>query len=185
MAVLRRSATTIAIAAAALLPIAGAQAAGSTTEQVYYNDATYHIETGGAAIIGADPQLLAHATPMYLIRFPVAPGTTGPITLPSGYQPQSNGLPTPDPYHDHVLVAIPGLGSAGTAGEYKAPLRLVRMQYTWWYAYSPTFAPIRSAAEIAPAEAAGELDVLNPRATDPYMLWTSIVLVRPVIAPSS
>lgn len=151
---------------------------------MYFGGATYQIETGAAAIIRADANLLAQATPMYLIRFPVAPGTTGPITLPSGYRPQSNGLPTPDPYHDHVLAAIPGLGSAGTAGEYMAPLRLVRMQYTWAYAHSQTFVPIRSVAEIAAAEAAGKLEVLDPDATDPYMVWTSIVLVRPIIAPA-
>src|SRR5215208_5441660 len=150
MTVLRKSAAAaLATAAIAVLAISGAHATGSMTEEVYFEDATYQIETGGAAIIGANPNLLAQAAPMYLIRFPVAPGTTGPIALPSGYQPQSNGLPTPDPYHDHVLAAIPGLGSAGGADGYKAPLRLVRMQYTWAYAYSATFVPIRSVAEIA------------------------------------
>ena len=139
-------AAALAAGAVAFLPVVGARAAGSSTEPVYFNDATYQIETGAATIL-AGPNLLAKASPMYLIRFPVAPGTTGPITLPSGYQPQSNGLPTPDPYHDHVHVAIPGLGTDGTAGAYKPPLRIVRMQYTWAYAYSPTFVPIRSVSE--------------------------------------
>ena len=38
-----------------------------------------------------------------------------------------------------------------------APLRVVQMQYTWAYAYSPAFVSVRSYAELAAGEAAGRL----------------------------
>ena len=126
--------------------------------------------------------LLRQASPIFIIEFPVAEGTAGPITLPSGYQPQHNGFPpSPIPYHDHVLTSAPGLGTSGTAGSYTAPLRVVAMRYRWDYAYAPGFAPITSADQIAGAEAAGKLEILDAGAADPYQLWTTTVLVRPLL----
>ena len=160
-----------------------AAAAGPATETVYIQGHTAEINTAAAVIFDASAGLLDHASPIYIIEFPVAAGTTGPITLPSGYQPQHNGFPpSPIPYHDHVLASAPGLGSSGTAGEYTAPLRVVAMRYSWAYAYSPAFVPITSADQIPGAEAAGELEVINPGASDPYQLWTTTVLVRPVLS---
>jgi hypothetical protein len=157
-----------------------AVAAGPATETVYIQDRTAEINTAPAVIFDASAGLLDQASPIYIIEFPVAAGTTGPITLPSGYQPQHNGFPpSPIPYHDHVLAGAPGLGTTG--GEYTAPLRLVAMRYSWAYAYSPAFVPITSADQIAGAEAAGELDAIDPGASDPYQLWTTTVLVRPVL----
>src|SRR6266511_4999986 len=108
----------------ALAFVAGA-AADTQTENVYVDGQTYAINTGAAVVFDASPGLLEQSSPMYLIGFTVVPGTTGPITLPSGYQPQNNGLPSPVPYHDHVLTGAPGLGTSGTAGDYAAPLRHV------------------------------------------------------------
>lgn len=103
--------------------------------------------------------------------------------MPSGYQPQHNRLPpSPIPYHDHVLAGVPGFGTSGTAGDYNAPFRLVRMRYRWWYAYSLDFVPITSVEQIPAAEAAGWLDVINAGAPDPYQIWTSTVLIRPIIS---
>jgi len=161
---------------------ASAGAAGRDTETVYLGGHTAQINTGAAVVFNASPGLLSAASPIFIIGFPVAPDTAGPITLPSGYQPQHNGFPpSPIPYHDHVLTSTPGLGTSGTAGSYTAPLRVVALRYSWSYAQSLGFVPITSADEIPSAEGAGRLERINPGAPDPYQTWTTTVLVRPVL----
>ena len=162
------------VCASLTLLVAGptaASAAARDTETVYLDDHTAQINTGAAVIFDASPGLLSEASPIFIIGFPVAPDTTGPITLPSGYQPQHNGFPpSPIPYHDHILrSALP------------APRQIVEMRYSWAYAYSPSFVPITSADQILAAEAAGKLEAINPGAFDPYVLPTTTVLIRPVI----
>jgi hypothetical protein len=171
------------ISVVATLAFVSGAVADTQTENVYVDGQTYAINTGAAVIFDASPGLLEQSSPMFLIGFTVLPGTTGPITLPSGYQPQNNGLPSPVPYHDHVLTGAPGLGTSGTAGNYGAPLQIVRMQYTLAYTYDPAFVPITSVDQIAAAEAAGKLLVINAGAPDPYQLWTTTVLVRPIVGP--
>src|SRR5215204_2700640 len=158
------------VVAAAVTAIAFVPGAAATplTENVYVDGQTHAINTGAAAVFDASAGLLEQSSPMYLIGFTVLPGTSGPITLPLGYQPQNNGLPSPVPYHDHVLMGAPGLGTSGTAGSHGATLRLVRMQYTLAYTYDPAFVPITSVDQFATAEAAGKLVVMNPGASDPY-----------------
>jgi hypothetical protein len=165
---------------------ASASAAGPpSAETVYVQGQTAEINTGAAVLFDASAGLLRHASPIYIIGFPVAEGTTGPITLPSGYEPQHNGVPpAPIPYHDHVLAGAPGLGTSGTAGQYGAALRVVEMRYSSSYAYSAGFVPITSADQIPAAEAAGQLEIINPGAPDPYQIWTTTVLIRPIIAGS-
>jgi hypothetical protein len=180
ISVLSSSALILVVVA---LGFASGAVADTQTENVYVDGQTYAINTGAAVVFDASPGLLEHSSPMYLIGFTVRPGTTGPITLPSGYQPQNNGLPSPVPYHDHVLTGAPGLGTSGTAGNYGAPLQIVRMQYTLAYTYDPAFVPITSVDQIAAAEAAGKLLVINAGAPDPYQLWTTTVLVRPIVGP--
>jgi hypothetical protein len=172
------------VAVALVLGLASAEASGPLTENVYVDGQTYAINTGAAVIFDASDGLLNHASPMYLIGFSVVPGTTGLITLPSGYQPQNNGLPSPVPYHDHVLTGAPGLGTSGTAGDYGAPLRIVMMRYTLAYTYDPAFVPVTSVDQIAAAEAAGKFQVINAGATDPFQLWTTTILVRPILSQS-
>ena len=167
----------------AALPFVPAAVASPQTENVYVDGETYAINTNAAQVFDASAGLLEQSPPIYLIGFTVLPGTSGPITLPSGYQPQNNGLPSPVPYHDHVLIGAPGLGTSGTASGYAATLRLVRMQYTRAYTYDPAFVPITSVDQFAAAEAAGKLAVLTPGATDPYQLWTTTVFVRPIVGP--
>ena len=120
--------------------------------------------------VDASAGMLAEAAPFYIIGFPVAPGTTGPITLPSGYQPQNNGLPAPIPYHDHIAADVGN------------PLRrVVELRYSWAYAYSPSFVPLTNVSLLPLAEATGVLDVVDQAATNLYENWTSTVLVRPVV----
>jgi hypothetical protein len=159
-----------------------ARAAGPPSETVYIQGHTAEINAGAAVIFDASAGLLAEASPIYIIEFPVAAGTEGPITLPSGYQPQHNGFPpSPIPYHDHVLAGAPGLETSATATNYTATLRVVPMRYSWTWAYSPAFVPITSADQIPDAEAAGKLELINPGAPDPYQVWTATVLVRPIL----
>ena len=158
-----------------LLLTATAALAAPRTESIYAGGQTYQINTEAAVVFDAASGLLQHASPIYIIGFPVAAGTTGPITLPSGYQPQNNGLPSPIPYHDHVLITAPGQPG------YEAPLRVVQLLYTWAHAYSPDFVPVRSYDELVAGEAAGIFDAINPGAANPYEIWTTTVLIRPIV----
>lgn len=97
----------------------------------------------------------------------VTGGPLGPQTLPSGYQPNCNpcfhpGIPLEFSYHDHVLTGAPGSGKNGTAGEFKAPWKIILLIYNPDVALSPTFTPITSASDIDAAEAAGTFLPINP-----------------------
>jgi hypothetical protein len=167
----------------ALLPVIGsillviaalgpAQATPSG-EHAYYNGRTVFIHTAGT-LVGANPSQLNHAAPIYLLTFPVPPGTTGPITLPSGYQPQENGnMQVPYPWHDHLISALPGPG-------YKPSLRVVVLRYTAETVASPDFQPVTSLSELAAAEQAGEFAVISS-GPNPYELVTNDILIRPVV----
>ena len=139
------------------------------------------------------PNLYAHSEELYLLTYPQAtvpqPGA-GPITLPSGYQPQCNpcfhpGLPAPFVYHDHVITGAPGMGANGTAGEYKAPWKIIVLVYNPGYAYSPSFTPIKSAAGVDAGEAAGAFLPINAGLTagpNPYEVDTGNVLICPTVS---
>ena len=163
--------TLVCTAAAVLVGGAPATAIARDTETMYVDGHTVQVNTGAGVVFDASPGLLAQSSPIFIIGFPVAPDTTGPITLPSGYEPQHNGFPpSPIPYHDHVLPSEQGV------------LRqVVELRYSSAYAYSPGFVPITSADQIPAAEAAGKLEIINPGATDPYKLPMTTVLIRPVI----
>ena len=131
---------------------------------------------GPHLIVGAresQPNLHAHAEELYLATYPVAAGTVGPITLPSGYQPQCNpcfhpGLPAPFVYHDHIITGAPGMGANGTAGAYKALWKIIILRYNPLYVMSPVFTPIKSAADVDAAEAAGNVFLpINPGGANP------------------
>jgi hypothetical protein len=167
----RISVVTLATALAVVaLIVAGAGNAADPSEHIYADGNTYTINTAAAVQLDASQGMLDEAAPFYIIGFPVAQGTTGPITLPSGYQPQNNGLPAPIPYHDHI------------AADVNNPLRrVVELRYSWAYAYSPAFVPLTRVDQLAGAEASGKLDIVAPGATDPYQHWTNTVLVRPIV----
>jgi hypothetical protein len=160
----------VAVLTIGALVAAGVSSAAEPTEHIYANGNTYTINTEAAVDLDAPAGLLAQAAPFYIVGFPVAPGTSGPITLPSGYQPQNNGLPAPIPYHDHI------------AADVNNPLRrVVELQYSWAYAYSLSFVPLTSVDQLPAAEASGKLDIVAPGASDPYQHWTNTVLVRPIV----
>ena len=151
-------------------------ASTAAAEAVYVDGQTYEINAVSGPIFRAPQALLEAASPIYILAYPVAAGTSGPITLPSGYEPQHNGFPpSPLPYHDHVLVAVPG-----TSG-YVAPVRVVEMHYTWAHAYSFDFTPVTSYTGLVVGEALGIFEQVNQGAANPYERWTNTLLVRPVI----
>ena len=136
------------------------------------------------------PNAYAHAEELYLVVYPQAstptPGS-GPITLPSGYQPQCNpcfhpGLPALFVYHDHVITGAPGMGNNGTAGEYKAPWKIILLVYNPAYANSPTFTPLKSATAIDEAEKAGVFLPINSGGANPYEIETGNVLICPTVS---
>ena len=158
-----------AVAAGSLTP-ARAGSAAEPTEHIYADGKTYTINTEAAVDLEAPSGVLAQADPFYIIGFPVPTGTTGPITLPSGYQPQNNGLPAPLPYHDHIATNVSN------------PLRhVVELRYTWAYAYSPSFVPLTGVNQLPVAEESGKLEIVAPGEPDLFQHWTNTVLVRPVV----
>lgn len=180
---MKRLTVVAALAATVLMTAAPVAGARTGTEPVYADGHTYQM-LGATLITNAGPGLL-NAPPIYLLGFPVS-GTTTPIKLPSGYQPQCNPcLQEPIAYHDHLITGAPGLGTTGTSGgDYRAPWRIVIMMYTHAYAYSPDFKPVTNDDELAAAEAAGDFTAINPTALEPYQVWTDNVLICPVVGHS-
>jgi hypothetical protein len=169
---------TLALLTCAAFPLAAN--AGKDTELVYADGGTYTM-VGATLITNASPGSL-NAPPLYILGY-AAPGASGPITLPSGYQPQCNPcLEEPVAYHDHLITGAPGLGTNGTAGgDYRAPWRIVVLLYNPLYSNSPDFTPVTSDERLATAEAAGEFLPINAGAPNPYERWTNNVLVCPVV----
>lgn len=137
------------------------------------------------------PNLYAHAEELYIVAYPQPtlpqPGA-GPITLPSGYQPQCDpcfhpGLPAPFVYHDHVLTGAPGMGNNGTAGQFKAPWKIIVLVYNPAYVASPTFKPITSAADLDAAETAGNVFLpINAGGENVYEVDTGNLLICPLVS---
>jgi hypothetical protein len=166
-------------------------------DPTYANGKTVYM-IGPHAIAGAResmPNLYEHAEELYLVVFPrpqdqppPAPGAP-PITLPSGYHPQCNpcfhpGLPAPNVYHDHIITGAPGMGVNGTAGEFKAPWKIIVVVYDPAYAASKDFKPITSAADLDAAEHPGVNKLLpfNKGAANPYEFETGNLLICPTVS---
>jgi len=137
------------------------------------------------------PNAYAHAEELYLVTYPQGslptPGA-GPITLPSGYQPQCNpcfhpGLPGQFVYHDHVISGAPGMGLNGTAGTYKAPWKIIILVYNPAYVASTSFRPITSQADLDAAEEAGNVFLqINPGGDNAYEVDTGNLLICPTVS---
>lgn len=129
------------------------------------------------------PNAYAHAEELYLVTYPQAS-----LPLPSGYQPQCNpcfhpGLPPMFVYHDHVITGAPGMGNNGTAGAYKAPWKIIVLMYTPEYVASANFKPIKSAADVDAAEAAGGVFLpLNSGGANMYEIDTGNLLICPTVS---
>jgi hypothetical protein len=182
--VMRRSILFLAaVIASAAVPLTAA--AKPEAELAYADGGTYTM-LGVNLITNASPGVL-DAPPIYILGYAPPDGTQAgqPISLPSGYQPQCNPcLQEPMAYHDHLLTGAPGLGTNGTSGsDYRAPWRIVIMKYNPDWSNRSDFRPITSDDQLARAEAAGEFLPINhtPGAPDRYEIWTTNVLVCPVV----
>lgn len=154
--------------------------AAPSGEPAYADGQTYWMHSSH---VDTNPGLgQLNAPPIYILGFPVSATTPGPITLPSGYQPQCNPCDQePIHYHDHLLTGEPGSGGNGTAKDYRAPWRIVIMLYAPTYANSPDFVPITSDTQLATAEANGDFLPINSNGPDPYQIWTNTVLICPLV----
>jgi hypothetical protein len=182
-------------AAASLSQAATAAPGTPEIDPTYANGTTVYM-IGPHLILNAResmPNAYQHAEELYIVVYPQqtvpAPGA-GPITLPSGYQPQCDpcfhpGLPAPFVYHDHVISGAPGTGVNGTAGEYKAPWKMILLMYNPAYVSSPGFTPLESEAQIDAAEAAGNVFLpINPApGGNPYEIDTGNLLICPTVSP--
>ena len=189
---LRFVSVVLALGACALVWSASAVADKPEIDPTYANGQTVYM-IGPHLIVDArdtQPNLYANSEELYLLSYSVPAGTSDPITLPSGYQPQCNpcfhpGLPPPFVYHDHVITGAPGMGVNGTAGQYKGPWKIIILVYNPAYAQSPTFTPVKSAAGIDPAEAAGAFLPINAGHSfgpNQYEIDTGNVLICPTVS---
>jgi hypothetical protein len=154
-------------------------------DPTYANDTVVYM-IGPHVIQGANvsmPNAYAHAEELYLVTYPQAS-----LPLPSGYVPQCNpcfhpGLPQPFVFHDHIITGAPGMGNNGTAGEYKAPWKIIILRYDPTYIASPNFKPLMSAAEVDAAENPS-LHILLPfsNGPNPYEIETGNLLICPTVS---
>jgi hypothetical protein len=187
------AATTPTLQSANLAASAPAGKGKPEIDPTYANDTTVYM-IGPRLIVNARetmPNLYEHAEELYLLVYPqqTTPTTgSGPITLPSGYQPQCNpcfhpGLPPDFVYHDHVITGAPGMGNHGTAGEYLAPWKIILLMYNPAYANAPGFHPLESEAAIDAAEQAGNVFLpINAGGANPYEIETGNVLICPTVS---
>lgn len=174
---IHRAATVAAVTAASLAGALAAAApghAGPDVDPAYAHGRTVFMH--GAHLDTAAPDALLAGPTLYILGFPEPAGTTGAVTLPSGYQPQCDPCPQePSAYHDHLLSAVPG--DPG----YRGVFRIVRMVYSPDYMARPDFRPVTSTDGLAEAERAHEFAPIASGAADPYELPTGSVLVTPVV----
>jgi hypothetical protein len=145
--------------------------------------------------IATRPNLYAQAEELYLLVYPINPGgtDTDPKALPSGYHPNCDpcyhpGLPGPFAYHDHVLTGAPGLGTHGTAGEMKAPWKIIVLMYNPAVMSDPNFQPITSAGDVDAGETNGTFLPINSdglHGSNPFEFETGNVLICPLVSPAA
>lgn len=81
------------------------------------------------------------------------------------------------PYHDHVLAGSPGFGNDGTAGVMKGPWVLIIVAYNSAYSSNTGFTPFKSMADLQAGEGAGDFQVINAGAANPYEINTGVVVI--------
>ena len=175
----------LAFVAASSLLAGWATAAKPEIDPSYAEGKTVYM-IGPHVIFGAaqsQPNAYAHAEELYLVAYPQEA-----LPLPSGYVPQCNPCfhaPPPFIFHDHVLTGAPGMGKNGTAGQYKAPWKIILVKYTVAEVSRADFVPVKSVSELDAGEAAGKFQVLDPNAANPYEIDTGNLLICPFVAPEA
>lgn len=185
--VFARISALLVLAFASITVSGSANAAKPDIDEVYSQGNIYYM-IGPHTIMNPNPHLFAHSEELYIVAYPWD-GTTAPV-LASGYVPQCDpcyhpGLPAPFVYHDHILSGAPGLGTNGTAGGFKGPWKIILLTYDASVLSDPNFQPITSEADLDAAEQAGEFQVINPGAPNPYEIITPNILICPVVSPNA
>ncbi|MGZ4333629.1 MAG: hypothetical protein ACXVRJ_05085 [Gaiellaceae bacterium] len=182
-------AVAAAIALTALVLAGQVVAAGKPTGEAAYADGNTYTMITPHFITSPNPHEYAQAEELYLATYPVGSGFSGSLTLPNGEHPNCNpcdhGLGSDWLYHDHVLAGAPGLGRNGTAGEMKAPWKLVLVKYKESVLSDPNFHPLKSAAAIDAGEASGMFQMINPGGANPYELEPGIIVICPVVSANA
>ncbi len=176
----------------ALLFTSAAEAGKPAIDPSWVDGQIYYM-IGPHLITNPNPQLYAQSEELYLLVYPLNPTgstTLGALTLPSGYQPNCDpcfhpGIPLQFSYHDHVLTGAPGLGSQGTAGDFKGPWKIILLMYSPDVINDPNFKPITWAKDIDAAEASGVFLPINPHGANPFEIDTGNVLICPLVSPSA
>jgi hypothetical protein len=184
------------LAAALLLFLASggtALAAKPVIDPSYANGQIYYM-IGPHIIPNPNPSLLAQAEELYIVVYPINPdGRTdlGPLQTNNGTEPLCNpcfhpGFAPTWSYHDHVLTGAPGLGRNGTAGEFKAPWKIIIVMYSNAAIADPNFEPIKSAADLEDALQNHPELFQPPLPGFPGLeLDTGAVLICPFVAPDA
>ncbi|HZT53835.1 MAG TPA: hypothetical protein VE995_05590 [Gaiellaceae bacterium] len=176
----------VAVAGATLVFAGAAAADKPEIDTVYANGQTYsmigpHFVPGAAQSM---PNAYAHAEELYVLAYPQS---ALPLLALSGTVPQCDPcfeLPLPFVYHDHVLTGSPGLGTAGTAGVYEGPWKIIVLMYNPAF-LTASFTPITTASGIDRAEAAGEFLPINAslqHGSNPYEIDTGNLLICPLVS---
>lgn len=189
--VIRRS-LMAALLVSCLVP-GGVATAGKPDIDPSWVDGKIVYMIGPHIITNPNPHLYAQSEELYLLVYPLNPTgstTLGELTLPSGYKPNCDpcfhpGIPLQFSYHDHVLTGAQGLGKNGTAGEFKAPWKIILLMYNPEVANSPTFTPVTSASDVDAAEANGVFLPINPDSANPFEIETGSVLICPFVSPNA
>ncbi len=172
-----------------LVPLATALASPEM-DLVYAEGQQYQML--GATLLTQGTEGLLSAPPLYLIGYPTSQ-QTGPLVLSSGFAPQCDPCNhSPFHYHDHVLPGIPGSGTDATAGVYRGPWRIVVLAYNPAYYNLPSFVPLKSDDAIHQAEEA-QLNGTGPHVflpidnggANPFEIWTTQVLICPIVSPNA
>lgn len=179
----------VALAAAAFfIGTTNVAYAGKPELDPSYADGKTYYMIGPHTITDPSPQMFEQSQELYIVAYPWD-GITPPV-FASGYAPQCNpcyhpGLLAPFVYHDHVLSGAPGLGNQGTAGQFMGPWKIIVLLYNPAVLTDPTFQPVTSEVDLDAAEAAGEFQVINPGAANPFEFITGAVLICPLVSPDA
>ncbi len=171
----------------AVTPVA--KAAGPCGETAYANGQEFCINLT-KIIMNPSAGLLKTAEPVYIAAYlPLPAGCDtstqsgcGPEALPSGFMPLCNpcfhgGGLNNFPYHDHVLSGAPGFGNDGTAGVMKGPWVIIIVAYSSAHSNQVGFTPFKSMSDLQAGEGAGDFQVINPGAANPYEINTGVVVI--------
>jgi hypothetical protein len=180
-----------------LIPAAAVNADKPDIDPSYANGQLVYM-IGPHMIVDAkdtQPNLYAKSEELYLLVYNINPSgmDTDPKTVGGGYHPNCDpcyhpGLPPTFAYHDHVLTGAPGMGKNGTAGEFKAPWKVIVLMYDSSVSGAANFKPITSASDIDAAEANGTFVPINgdlQHGQNPFEFETGNVLICPLVSPKA